>query len=263
MALIPLAASLAIPLGLEAMFWPLMTIDVVLAAVALADLLTLPRPKAIQVERQVGRTASLGKPHRVVLTVTNSSRRRISLSLRDDVPATMDAEPEQSDLRLDSRSRVTLHYDLRPQKRGAFAMSLVYVRLYSRWGLWQRQLKLPLQAALAVYPDLQQLGEYELLARTNRLSLLGVRRTRRIGLDNEFERLRDYSLDDNYKYIDWRSTARRNKLTVKDFQANQAQRVVFLVDCGRMMTQRIGRSQPFGPCIQRPLHARLRGAQAG
>ena len=236
LALIPLAASLAIPLGLEAMFWPLMTIDVVLAAVALADLLTLPRPKAIQVERQVGRTASLGKPHRVVLTVTNSSRRRISLSLRDDVPATMDAEPEQSDLRLDSRSRVTLHYDLRPQKRGAFAMSLVYVRLYSRWGLWQRQLKLPLQAALAVYPDLQQLGEYELLARTNRLSLLGVRRTRRIGLDNEFERLRDYSLDDNYKYIDWRSTARRNKLTVKDFQANQAQRVVFLVDCGRMMT---------------------------
>ena len=63
------------------------------------------------------------------------------------------------------------------------------------------------------------------LARTNRLSLLGVRRTRRIGQDNEFERLRDYTLDDNYKHIDWRSTARRGKLTVKDFQANQSQRV--------------------------------------
>ncbi|MEM9186514.1 MAG: DUF58 domain-containing protein, partial [Planctomycetota bacterium] len=74
------------------------------------------------------------------------------------------------------------------------------------------------------------------LARTNRLSLMGLRRTRRIGQDNEFERLRDYTLDDNYKHIDWRSTARRNKLTVKDFQANQSQRIVFLVDCGRMMT---------------------------
>jgi uncharacterized protein (DUF58 family) len=63
-----------------------------------------------------------------------------------------------------------------------------------------------------------------------------VRRTRRIGQDNEFERLRDYTPDDNYKYIDWRSTARRNKLTVKDFQTNQSQRLIFLADCGRMMT---------------------------
>ncbi len=83
---------------------------------------------------------------------------------------------------------------------------------------------------------MKQLAEYELLARTNRLSLLGVRRTRKIGQDNEFERLRDYSRDDNPRQIDWRATARRNKLTVKDFQANQSQRIIFLIDCGRMMT---------------------------
>jgi len=73
---------------------------------------------------------------------------------------------------------------------------------------------------------MKQLSEYALLARTNRLSLVGVRRMRRIGQDNEFERLRDYTLDDNYKHIDWRSTARRNKLTVKDFQANQSQNLI-------------------------------------
>ena len=76
------------------------------------------------------------------------------------------------------------------------------------------------------YPDMKQLAEYALLRRTNRLSLLGVRRTRRIGQDNEFERLRDYTPDDNYKHIDWRSTARRRKLTVKDFQTNQSQRLI-------------------------------------
>ena len=52
---------------------------------------------------------------------------------------------------------------------------------------------------------MKQLAEYAVLARTNRLSLMGVRRTRRIGQDNEFERLRDYTLDDNYKHIDWRA----------------------------------------------------------
>jgi uncharacterized protein (DUF58 family) len=83
---------------------------------------------------------------------------------------------------------------------------------------------------------MQQLQEYAHLARTNRLSLIGVRKTRKIGQDNNFERLRDYNQDDNYKHIDWRATARRQKLTVKEFQQDQSQRIVFMLDCGRLMT---------------------------
>jgi len=83
---------------------------------------------------------------------------------------------------------------------------------------------------------MKQLGQYAVLARTNRLRLVGFRRTRRIGQDHDFERLRDYNVDDNYKHIEWRATARRQKLTVKDFQTTQSQRIIFLIDCGRMMT---------------------------
>jgi hypothetical protein len=89
-----------------------------------------------------------------------------------------------------------------------------------------------------VYPALEQIGRYALSARTNRMSLLGVRRSRRIGTDNEFERLRDYSSDDQFKSIDWRATARRLKLTVRDHQSNQSQRIVFAIDSGRMMVNR-------------------------
>jgi len=110
------------------------------------------------------------------------------------------------------------------------------VRARSRLGFWQRFLEYPAITAIHVYPDMKQLSQYALLARTNRLSLLGVRHTRRIGQDNEFERLRDYSIDDNYKHINWRATARRSKLTVQDYQTNQSQRLIFLMDCGRMMT---------------------------
>jgi hypothetical protein len=38
---------------------------------------------------------------------------------------------------------------------------------------------------------MRQMREYSLLARTDRLNLVGLRRTRRIGQDNEFERLHD------------------------------------------------------------------------
>ena len=134
-------------------------------------------------------------------------------------------------------SRTALHYVLRPSRRGAFAPDGVHLRARSRLAL--------LAAAAATtrcrrpctsIPTCSSWANTRLLARTNRLSLLGVRRTRRIGQDHDFERLRDYTIDDNYKHIDWRATARRRKLTVKDYQTSQSQRIIFLMDCGRMMT---------------------------
>ncbi len=76
--------------------------------------------------------------------------------------------------------------------------------------------------------------------------------------DHEFERLRDYTIDDNNKHIDWRATARRRKLTVRDYQSSQSQRIIFLLDCGRMMTNQIerylrnlvGRHLPLGVLLR-------------
>ena len=62
-----------------------------------------------------------------------------------------------------------------------------------------------------------------------------MRRSRRLGTDNEFERLRDYIEGDDPRHIDWRATARRSKLTCRAFQLNQSQRIIFLIDCGRLM----------------------------
>ena len=233
--LFPAALSLGLILGRH--FWPwVIGLDVLIAATMLADLVSLPSRKLFECQRETGRIASLRKPHPVRLTISNRGRRQFQVWIRDDLPESCAAEPEQFGLRLPPQSRSTAHYQLLARRRGAFRMQAIYLRVVSRLGLWQRDLSFPAEDALHVYPDMQQMGEYALLARTNRLSLFGVRRARRIGQDNEFERLRDYTLDDNYKHIEWRSTARRGKLTVKDFQVNQSQRVLFLIDCGRMMT---------------------------
>ncbi len=234
-AMFPAVMSIGLILGPAFIPW-LLGFDLLLLAALTLDLATLPARKWFDCERQMGRIASLQKPHPVQLTVSNRSRQPIAVWVRDDVPDECDATPEQLALRLPPQSRSRIHYELAPHRRGAFRLDAVYLRVTSRLGLWQRTLRFPVDNALHVYPDMRQMSEYALLARTNRLSLVGVRRARRIGQDNEFERLRDYTLDDNYKHIDWRGTARRGKLTVKDFQVNQSQRVLFLIDCGRMMT---------------------------
>jgi uncharacterized protein (DUF58 family) len=235
LALAPALATFSV-LALPGATWGILALDAVLIVAVAADALTLPGRKAFSAQRTAGRIASLRKPHAVTLTLWNHSRRRCRLALRDGLPEELPAEPAQFTLSVAPRSRTMLHYLLRPRRRGAFTAERVYLRARSRLGLWQRLLECPAATVIHVYPDMKQLSQYALLARTNRLSLLGVRRTRRIGHDNEFERLRDYTIDDNYKHINWRATARRSKLTVQDYQTSQSQRLIFLIDCGRMMT---------------------------
>jgi uncharacterized protein (DUF58 family) len=233
--LLPCALTMAL-LVWHDLFLVVACADLLVALLAAADLSTLPTRQAFSAERKVARIASLRKPQRVFLHINNQSRRAFQLDVRDDVPQELRAAPSQMAVQLTGRSRASLQYDFLASRRGAYLLERVYLRARSRGGIWQRLIDVPAVSEVHVYPDMQQLSEYAVLARKNRLSLMGVRRTRRVGQDNEFERLRDYTLDDNYKHIDWRSTARRRKLTVKDFQTNQSQRIVFLIDCGRMMS---------------------------
>lgn len=233
--LVPAVLSLA--LLVDARLLPAIAlIDVLIPAVALFDLFTLPRQRSFTIERETTRVVSLRKNHRVTLHVSNLSSRSRTAWIRDDIPQEFEPQPKEFVLRLGPRSRTTVHYELKATRRGEFQLRQLNLRVRSLLGLWQRLLVYPQATELHVYPDMQQLAEYAILARTNRLSLMGVRRTRRVGLENDFERLRDYTLDDNYKYIDWRASARRLKLTVKDFQTSQSQRIIFLLDCGRLMT---------------------------
>jgi uncharacterized protein (DUF58 family) len=234
-ALMLAAASFA--LAAASWLWPIVVaIDALIVLLIVADLATVPHQRVLSVERHTVRVCSLRKPHRVDLLVINHGKRSLAATVRDNIPAPLKPHPVEHEVELLRLSRTTLAGHICPSQRGAFDLPGVSIRVES-WGrFWRRTLSYDVANELHVYPDLQQLAEYSILARTNRLSLLGVRRTRRMGQDNEFERLRDYTPDDNYKHIDWRATARRNQLTVKDFQCSHNQRLVFMLDCGRMMT---------------------------
>src|SRR5262245_11045016 len=228
---------LALALLVDSRLLPvIVAIDVLIPLVAIFDLFMLPGKKAFAIVRETTRIVSVQQNHRVTLHISNLSQGSRTGWIRNDIPQEFVVEPKEFVLRLTARNRVTVHYDLKSTRRGAFTLNQINLRVRSLLGLWQRLLIYPQKTELHVYPDMKQLSEYAILARTNRLSLMGVRRTRRVGLENDFERLRDYTLDDNYKYIDWRASARRLKLTVRDFQTSQSQRIIFLLDCGRLMT---------------------------
>ena len=55
------------------------------------------------------------------------------------------------------------------------------------------------------------------------------------GGSTEFESLRDYASGDDVRQLDWKATARRARLIVRNQEAERNQTVLLLLDCGRLM----------------------------
>lgn len=229
-------ALLSLVLFVTESVWPLvLVLDVAVGMVALVDLFSLAGSGRLRLERHVGRVCSLGEPQNVELVIENPGNRVRSLRLRDDVPDEFSAEPAAFEFSVPRRRQAILGYRFVPKKRGTYVFEQVDALVASRLGFWRGQYRWPLRTEVRVYPDIHQVERFTMLARRDRLSSMGVRRSRRLGTDNEFERLRDYIEGDDPRHIDWRASARRKKLTSRAFQQNQSQRIIFLIDCGRMM----------------------------
>ena len=268
-AVVPAVMSLALMMPRsEALRPALFGLDAALGFVALVDLATILGRSRLRVTRDCGAVASLGEAQEVELTIENLGRLRRVLRVKDDVPEAFEAEPAEFLVSVPGRGLVVVRYAAVPKRRGSYRFRRVYALASSRLGFWRRSLRLPAETAVRVYPDVRQIARYTLLARRDKLSALGVRRSRRLGTDNEFERLRDYIEGDEPRNLDWRATARRRKLTVRDHQVNQSQRVIFLIDCGRMMAGDTGGGlspldHAFNAMLMLAHVALIRGDQVG
>jgi uncharacterized protein (DUF58 family) len=265
--LIPALLSLGLFLD-EALRPAILLADALVVAVALVDLSSLIGSKKFRVERRSSSVCSLGEPFTVELTIQNLGGVGRILRLRDDVPNSMDANPADFTAKIPRRGRAYLNYTVTPKRRGSYEFERIDALVSSRLGFWQRSVHWPTLTKVKVYPDIRQIGRYTLLARRDKLSAIGVRRSRRLGTDNEFERLRDYAVGDEPRHLDWKATARRRKLTVRAHQANQSQRIIFLIDCGRMMAGDTGDGlspldHAFNAMLMLAHVALLRGDQVG
>lgn len=223
----------------------LLFLDAVVVAVAAFDGFFAWRgPRRLSVEITVPGTWSLGRRMRITVSLAWRGRRRLRIQAVPDVPRSVTVAEAPQEAVIPARSRIDVLFEATAHERGTWKLGGVHVALRSPLGLWRRHALVQatteegvvLERQIHVYPNLKQLDEYALLARTDRLSLIGVRRSRRTGGDTEFERLRDYHSDDSLNRMDWRATARRDVLTVRDYQTSQSQRILLVIDAGRMLT---------------------------
>jgi uncharacterized protein (DUF58 family) len=212
---------------------PLLALDVALGLLALLDLL-LVLPARVEVERHAAAIFSVGRPNPVTLRLRNRGGRALAGAIVDDPLGEAEASGLPGHFELAPHGAAALTYEITPTRRGPRRFEAITLRYPSLFGLVARQERTALPAAVDVYPDVHAARALELLRRQGRQDVrLGSMRVR--GGDTEFERLRPYARGDEIRHVSWKATARRDDLTVRQFQAESDQNVMFALDVGRSM----------------------------
>ena len=212
-----------------------------LAALALGDAWMGWRLPAPGVERVLPGVLPIGAWTQVQLRLTPARAMRVRVF--DGVPQTLDQRHLPRELAL--AGPVTLHYAVSPRRRGAVRFDRASLLLASPLGLWWSSRTAGAAQAVKVYPNFAPVKKYAVLASSHRLQQLGIHHRRRRGEGSEFHQLRDYRTGDSLRQLDWKATARMRRLISRDYQDEQDQQVVCLLDCGRRMRSLDGRLSHF------------------
>src|SRR5512138_2532537 len=191
--------------------------------------------KQFELTREHDTKLSLGAENPIRLRLRNRTRRGVSFAVRDEPPELFKIETRTTQGRVAPRGLWESIYHVRPLRRGDYQFGDLTLRWLSPLGLVIRQAKVAAKEPVKVYPNLLDVRRYDLLLRRNRLQEMGLRTTRQFGEGTEFERLREYLPDDEYRRINWKATARRNFPVTTEYQTERSQQVIAVLDAGRMM----------------------------
>jgi uncharacterized protein (DUF58 family) len=178
---------------------------------------------------------SLGAENPIRVSLRNRSWRRVNFKVRDEAPELFRIETRTMEGQVSPRGEWSQIYHVRPLRRGDYQFGDLSLRWVGALGLVVRQAKVEAKEPVKVYPNLLDVRRYDLLLRRNRLQEMGLRTTRQFGEGTEFERLREYLPDDEYRRINWKATARRNFPVTTEYQTERSQQVIAVLDTGRMM----------------------------
>ena len=216
---------------------------VLVAFVVLLDILSLPAAWQFTVERHVPENIGIGDEADGEYEVQSRAGRAIRFSIHDALPRGVErlGAPGGTGVeRVAAHGVRAMPFRLAGRERGSWPLGPVSVRVRGRLDLVRRTFRLAPGETMRVTPSMSGVRRYRLLALQRRLRDAGVRAVRRRGDGTNFANLREYVTGDDPRHIDWKATARRDKLITREFTVEQGQTVLVAVDAGRLMTQLAG-----------------------
>lgn len=210
-----------------------------LLVVAAADAWLAPAPASLPIRRDLPPAVTLGATAEIVWTVHNPTGRTLRIALADELAPSLRADTRRATARVPGGGTLRAATAIRPARRGRFTPTDLVVRVDGPLGLAARQSSLVVPGVLRVYPSFRSKDEAELRIRKARILEVGLRSAQGLGAGTEFDQLREYSVDDEFRRVDWGATARTGRTIVRTYRAERNQTVLVLLDNGRVMAGRV------------------------
>jgi uncharacterized protein (DUF58 family) len=190
--------------------------------------------QGITAHRVVPEKFSNGDENPIQIHLINYYTFPIYTKIIDEIPFQFQKRDFMIHQKVGSASSKSFYYNLRPTERGEYWFGKLIVYVQSPFRLLSRRFNFGNEEMVPTYPSFIQLRKFDLIALTYR-SEYGIKRVRRIGHTMEFEQIKEYVLGDDIRTINWKATAKKNRLMVNQFQDEKSQPIYSIIDKGRMM----------------------------
>lgn len=192
--------------------------------------------KKLSFKRTIMDKLSLGDDQSIHYETVNDSDFDLDLELIDELPFQLQHRDNIRTIPLQRNEKIAFSFTIKPKERGEYFFgNLLLFFSFSKLGFAQYRKLIPAEKIVAVVPSILQMKKYELQVFSKTATQSGIRRTRKIGENDEFEHIRAYVQGDNFRAINWKATSRNNTLMVNQFQDSRSQLVYSIIDKGRGM----------------------------
>jgi uncharacterized protein (DUF58 family) len=213
-----------------ALAWP---VAVLLAT--LADALRGPRPSQARLRLEAPPTASVGATVEGVATVEIAGAAPARAELMLEAGSLLEQEDDGLWIALIA-GKGAAAVPLRAARRGTARVTRAWLRWRGPLGLVWKQRIVPLDAAIAILPDIRPVHERGAQI-FQRHAIQGLMAQVDRGDGADFDALVEFRSGMDRRAIDWKQSARHVKLHAKEFRSERNNQIVFAVDAGRQMSE--------------------------
>ncbi|HMN16173.1 MAG TPA: DUF58 domain-containing protein [Ignavibacteriaceae bacterium] len=198
-------------------------------------LILFTRKKNIFAERVLSDRLSNGDDNEVKIILTNNYTFDINIKIIDELPFIFQIRDFEIFSKVKQGNTKIFSYIIHPVKRGEYQFGYLNVFISTILNIVSRRLRFDQNKNVKVYPSYVQMRKYQIMAISDRLMEVGIKKVRKIGHSMEFEQIKDYVRGDDYRTINWKATARKRQLMVNHYIDERAQQVYSVIDMGRTM----------------------------
>jgi uncharacterized protein (DUF58 family) len=231
-------AALALLVPVAAWIAPILAAAFLILVAAAIIEAALLRRIVITIDRMPRLALPLDEPDTATIGITTNATRPLRIVVRQRWPELV--APHSQTVYAISRPREMLNLDfaLRGIVRGAKQVDPVSMAM-TMFGLAERIVAAGDETTVHVLPNLRAVKRLHKRLNDYALRSLGARAAPRIGKGRDFDRLRDYVVDDDFRDVAWHASARHGRLIVREFRLDRSQEILLCVDRGHRMAARV------------------------